>query len=422
MNLQSLKENRASIVAQMSTLLNTAKAEQRDMSGEENENWVKLDGEQEKLANEIAMLEKEERANLLSQEIESKKTVTPFVTRQARAELNKRQASELLRSWALGGKHNYDVLSRASEVGFDLSNNVLEYRALSVGSNSAGGYTVPTSFSDELDKQLAWYFTVSDAVDSFASDDGTNFPYPTVNDTSNASSIVTEASGVGSSTDPTFGQVTFKCFDYYSPIVKISNQLLRDSRQDIPAVLAELFAERMGRALDVACVSINAGSSAPEGLLYGVSAGVNLASGNAITIAKLFDLESSVDRAYRNVPGTGFLMHDATWQAVRQLADTTNRPLINIDLQNSVQPKLLGYPVFISNNMTSIGSPGDNQPLILFGALKKYKIRFCGGSTLSKLVELYAGNGQVGFVLHQAWDARWVTKSGVKTLNSYDAP
>jgi hypothetical protein len=68
-------------------------------------------------------------------------------------------------------------------------------------------------------------------------------------------------------------------------------------------------------------------------------------------------------------------------------------------------------------NSWNAGSPASNIPLILFASLKKYKVRAIGGARLTRLDELYAANGQVGFVLHQAYDARWHTHAGV-TLNS----
>ena len=100
-----------------------------------------------------------------------------------------------------------------------------------------------------------------------------------------------------------------------------------------------------------------------------------------MTIAKLLELEVSVDPAYRNLPGTGFLMHDNTWQSIRQMVDLSGRLMLNSDIQNGVEKRLLGYPVYISNNMTPITTPGDDAPLILFGALKKYRFRKIAGST-----------------------------------------
>lgn len=425
---KELRDDRAALLAQTRQIHDAAAAEKRDLTAEEDEKFANLMGEIDKLPAQIRAAEQKEWLEAQEAELRAGQGRRSQAPRPATAgrELDEHQAGEFLRAWALAGastgRPDADTVHRASQFGFDVNSQVITCRALSKGTTTAGGHTVPQSFSDQLEKILSYFFPIGEAFEMFGTEDGRDYPWPTVTDTANSAGIVAEAGSIGSSTDPTFGQVVFKSWDYFSPIVKVSYQLLRDSARNIPALLAELFGERFGRALDTATISANAGTAAPEGILNGVTRGVALASGNAITFAKLLALESSVDLAYRNLPGTGFIMHDGTWQNIRGLVDSTGRPLLNMDMQNGVQRRLLGYPVFISNNMTSIDSPGDDAPLITFGALKKYKVRRVGGTTVTRLNELYAGNGQVGFCMHEAYDGRWTTKSGVKTLNSFDAP
>jgi HK97 family phage major capsid protein len=426
MNANDLKEMAAKAIYEARNIVDGAKNENRELTGEERNKVDELFANSDKFG--VQASDKERNEKLEQAEAELKHTSgrkAATASFNFKRELDRNQAGEFLRSWALQGTNkyrpNHDAIIRSTEHGFDVGSDTVELRALSKGTTTAGGYTVPQSFSSELEKTLAYYFNVSDAVEVFATDDSRDYPWPIVSDTANSAGIVTEASGIGVATDPAFTQITFKGWDYYSPIVKVSNQLLRDSARDVPSMLAELFAERMGRSYDTAVVSSNAGTSAPEGILHGVSRGAALATGNALTYPKLLELESSVDLAYRNLPGTGFLMHDATWQAMRAMLDGADRPLIGSDIQNGADKRLLGYPVFISNGMTSINSPGDDAPLVLFGCLKKYKFRRIGGSTLTRLSELYAGNGQVGFVLHEAYDGRWINAAAAKTLNSFDA-
>ena len=419
-----LAERQAQLVAEARKIYDAATSESRDATPEENEEFDRLMGEAEEAKTKAETAKRHESLDYAEAEL---RAVSPRRTSATsyRKTMDRHGAAEIVRSWALAGSNGHrptaDQSVRAADYGIDLTSSSMEYRALSVGTNTAGGYLVPQSFSSELDKQLAYYFAVEQAVDVFNTEYGRDYKQPTVNDVSNVSGIVGESGTIGSTSDPDFNQITFKSWDYYSPIVKVSHQALRDSGQDIPSVLAELFAERMGRAYDAAVVSANAGSAAPQGILNGVSAAVNLATGNPMTIAKLLELEVSVDPAYRNLPGTGFLMHDNTWQAIRQMADTTGRLLVSGDLQNGIEKRLLGYPVYISNNMTPITTPGDDAPLILFGALKKYRFRKIAGSTLTRINELFAGTGQVGFCLHEAYDARWVNTTCAKTLNSFDA-
>lgn len=325
---------------------------------------------------------------------------------------------EVLRSWGADGKVNF---AGNDQVRF--LDNKLVYRSLNVGTDASGGFTVGESWNPVLEKLSTYTFDVAKAANVFVTDNDEDYHNPIMDDTGNNGEYKAEEGTISVNQDPTFSEVIHKSWDWYSPICKVSNRLLKNSKFDLAGELFEAFNGRFDRFVENAYVSTNAGSTAPEGMLYGVSAGVNLATGNAITLAKLQALEASVPYDALSLPGCAFLMHYKTWQAITQIVDgVSGRPLVNGDIQNGTEKRLFGYPVYISNKMTSFASPGDNQPLILFGNLKDYKIRNVSGVDLTRITELYAATGQTGFVAHRSYDARWMKKTLVATLNSYDAP
>lgn len=425
---QELREKRSQLISSARVIIDKAEADERELTEEEQTQIDAMFAEADEAEVEADNAERKEKL----EELEARqKQNQPRKTSPSRTVATKKISSderaEAFRTWALAGCRgvviNGEQRVRAAECGYDVSAQSINFRALSKGTDSAGGYSVPEDFTTEYERKLAYYWPVKEAISTFKTTDGRDMPFVQADDSTNNAAIVGEGSSIGSSSDPTFSQVVFKAWKYASPIVKVSQELLQDSSINIQEYLAESFAERFGRGYEAAVVSTNAGSSAPQGLLNGVSAGVNLASGNAITLAKLIDLEVSVDIAYRNLPSAGFIMHDATWAQIRQLADDQNFPIFMGSLQEGVTPRLLGYPVYISNQITSISSPGDDQPLILFGALSKYRWRTCSDRVLTRLDELYAATGQVGFVMLERADGRYIGHSGcVKTLNSYDAP
>ncbi|VTU02427.1 Phage major capsid protein, HK97 family OS=Rhodothermus marinus (strain ATCC 43812 / DSM 4252 / R-10) GN=Rmar_1022 PE=4 SV=1: Phage_capsid [Gemmataceae bacterium] len=424
MNPQDLREQRAKLIANAKVIVDAAEADQRDLTPDENTQIEAIFTQADQLDAQAASAETKSKvlaADAHQRESTGRKTAPGKLASVSVSE-NDRKAA--FRAWAMygTGQVGNDMLGRASLLGLNVASRSLNLRELRALSKSTSNAPVPADFTSEYEKKLAYFFPIGGAVTSFTTADGRDLPFTVVDDTGNSAAIVSEAGSIGSSSDPSFTKVTFKAWKYASPIVKVSVELLQDSVIDLESYLAEAFGERFGRAYEAAVVSTNAGSAAPEGMLYGVSAGVNLASGNALTLAKLIDLETSVDIAYRNLPGAGFVMHDATWAAIRQLADDQNFPIFMGNLQEGTTPRLLGYPVYISNQMTSIASPGDNAPLILFGALSKYRWRTCSDRVLTRLDELYAATGEVGFVMLERADGRYLNKSGVKTLNSYDAP
>lgn len=424
MTSTELREQRAKLIANAKVIVDAAEADQRDLTEEENTQIEAMFGQAD--AAEAQATSEETKSKVIAAEARLKESAGRRTAPNKLSSVNvtDRDRKAAFRAWAMygTGSVNNDMLGRASLLGLNVASRSLNLKELRALATSTSNAPVPADFTSEYETKLKYYFPVGGAITSFNTADGRDLPFTVVDDTGNNAAIVSEASSIAVNVDPSFTKVTFKSWKWASPIVKISTELLQDSVIDLESYLAEAFGERFGRAYEAAVVSTNAGSAAPEGLLNGVSVGVNLATGNALTLAKLIDLETSVDIAYRTLPGTGFLMHDATWAKVRQIADDQNFPIFMGNPQEGTTPRLLGYPVFISNQMTSYASPGDNQPLILFGAMNKYRWRQVSDRSLVRLDELYAATGEVGFVMLERADGRYLNKSGVKTLNSFDTP
>ena len=422
-NPVELREQRAKLIANAKIIVESAEADQRDLTEEENAQIEAMFSQADTLEAEAVSEETKSKVKAADARLKESAGRRTQPNKLSSVHVSERDRKEAFRAWAMygTGKVNGDMLGRASLLGVNVASRSLslsEYRALSKSTSNA---PVPSDFTSEYEKKLKFYFPVANAISTFSTADGRDLPFTVADDTSNTASIVAEAGSIATNVDPSFSTITFKAWKYASPIVKVSLELLQDSVIDLESFLAEAFAERFGRGYEAAVVSTNAGSAAPEGLLNGVTASVNLASGNALTLDKLLDLETSVDIAYRTQPNAGWLMHDATWAAVRKLADSTGFPIFIGDLQEGTTPRLLGYPVYVSNRMTSIASPGDNQPLILFGDLSKYRWRQVSERTMTRLDELYAATGEVGFVMLERADGRYLNKDAVKTLNSFDA-
>jgi HK97 family phage major capsid protein len=425
-----LRNQRAELLAE-ARKITSKETESCPLSAEDKERVEGYIGQIDALAVQLERAERSERLDKYEHEmrqVEPRK-VQPATT-SARGQVTDGQRKEAFRNWCLrgtvqGANIGPDAHYRAADCGVNLNSPELELRAMSKGTNSAGGFGVPTDFTAEYEKYLAYYFPLGNALSSFTTSDGRDLPYTRFSDTGNAAAIVAEAGSIGYATDPTLSQVTFKAWKYVTSL-KVSTELLQDSVVDLEQYFGEAFAERFARGYEAAVISSNAGSAAPEGLLTGLSVGTTLATGNPITLAKLISMETSVDIAYRSLPGAGWIMADGTWAAIRQLADTAGMPILQTDIQSGVAPRLLGYPVHISNTLTSHASPGDNAVLAVFGALSKYRQRFCSNRTLIRQNELFAANGQVGFVMAERYDGRHIGPVGasgsMKTLNSFDSP
>lgn len=284
--------------------------------------------------------------------------------------------------------------------GFDPS-TMAEFRAQSEGTNTAGGYLVPTGFRAKLIERMKQFGGIAEVAETISTSEGNLIQYPTVDDTANVGEIVAEGGTFAAGADLVFGQRTLSAYKYMAggagnlPL-KVSWELLQDSAFDVSSFVARKLGERIARVQAVHWAT-GTGSGQPQGLVTPITT-----SGTIGTIA-YSDLVATVlalDPAYRS--NARWVMNDATFGTLMGLVDTTGRPLIN-DQNASISGEigsanLLGYPVTIDQAMPSKAT---GAKYIAFGDIREaYVIRRVKDVTLVTLNELYAANGQTGFM---AW-------------------
>lgn len=296
-----------------------------------------------------------------------------------------------------------DVLRR----GFDTTG---ETRALAAGTDSAGGYTVPTEFSSTIIRTLKAFGGLASLARPLNTADGRDLVFPTGDDTSNVGAIVGE-NVASTEQDTAFGSVTVGAFKYSSKIVRVPYELLEDSSADIEGYLAEIFAERIGRVVASHAVSGN-GSTQPQGI---TTASTGLATGvtAAISYDSLVDLEHSLDPAYRNERAQ-YVLSDSALKATRKLKDTTGRPIWVPSPVVGAPNTLNGRPYLVDNSMpdTTAGNKaiayGDFQTALVWRRVTTQHVL--------RLVERYAEFGQVAFLNLQRHDVKILQPAAAKVL------
>ena len=104
-----------------------------------------------------------------------------------------------------------------------------------------------------------------------------------------------------------------------------------------------------------------------------------------------------VDRAYRQSPGAGFLLHDLVMSYLRKLKDGMGRYLVSMGSVNTGEPdRILGFPSCTS--MENDSTVAAAKKTLLFGDLTKFKIREVGNIRLKRLVERFAEFDQEAFI------------------------
>ena len=281
-----------------------------------------------------------------------------------------------------------------------------EFRAQSEGTNSAGGYLAPQGFRQKLVARMKAFGGIANEAEIVETSSGNLLPYPTVDDTGNVGEIVAEGGTFAAGADIVFGTRTLSAYKYMAggagnvPL-KVSWELLQDSAFDVSSFLAARLGERIARVQAVHFAT-GTGSGQPQGIVTPITT-----SGTIGTLG-LADLVATIlflDPAYR--PTAKWLMNDATYGTIMGLNDSTGRPLltgVNDGITGQLDsPRLLGYPVVIDQAMPSKAT---GAKFLAFGDLREtYVIRRVKDVTLVTLNELYAPNGQTGFMAWARADA-----------------
>lgn len=275
-----------------------------------------------------------------------------------------------------------------------------EARAQTVGTPSAGGYTVPTELSNQIIMSMkAWGPMYDEDICTVITTSGGNpIDIPTVDDTSVPVGQHTEAGAVtdDGGSDATFGKKTLNAFAYDTEWVKFSWELAQDSIFNFETLLGDLLGQRLGRRAN-AELTVGDGDGDPNGIVTASSLGKTTAASTALTYEEVIDLVHSVDPAYRSSPKARFMFNDKTLSVLRKLKDGEGRYIwTQGDVQNGVPGTILGYRYSINQAMDDVAA---GKKSMIFGDFSKYFVRKVGGIVMFVARERFAPDiGLLGLI------------------------
>ncbi len=277
-----------------------------------------------------------------------------------------------------------------------------ERRALSVGTATKGGETVPQSFYDVIQEQLA---TISPLLDpnvvtvlNTASGEDIKVPVQTAR---MAGTAVAEAATYAES-DPTFTNITLRAHKI-GTLTVCSEELLADTGVDLVGFLGR----QMGLALGTAVgnlLSQGTGTVQPNGIVFALGTAPAVTGGTGVSGAftgdNLISLMHAVDSVYSAQPGAGWMMSRATLGSVRALKGSEGY-LFQPFSDAGAPGRLLGFPVYENPFVPAIGTAATSAALVgksvLFGDLRAYHSRVVGGVEVIRSDEAYFTSDQIAF-------------------------
>lgn len=281
------------------------------------------------------------------------------------------------------------------------------HNVLSESVDADGGYLVP----EEFEKQIVRGIDETNIIRSIAKVITTAHDRKIPVAVGHSVATWTEENAAFAESNPTFGQKQIDAFKL-TDLIRVSTELLQDSAFNVEDYIIREFSYAFGVAEEQA-FCIGTGTNQPTGIFTenGGEVGFTTSSATVITIDDVISLIYSLKAPYRK--NAVFLMNDATVGLIRKLKDGNGAYLWQPSVQAGQPDKILGFDVYTTPFAPAIA--GGALP-IAFGDFQNYWIGDRGGKTVQRLNELYATNGQVGYVATERVDGKVILPEAIKLL------
>lgn len=389
-----LKEKRAKAWETAKAFLDSKRTETGLLSAEDAAAYDRMEADVVSLGKEIDRLE---RQALLDAEL-ARATANPITNRpNGRIDGDEKtgRASDAYRQAFWNSMRN--------RMSYEVQN------ALSIGTDSEGGYLVPDEYEKKLVESLedeVFFRTLATVIRTSSGDR----KIPIV--TSKGEAAWIDEGGQFPESDDSFGQTSIGAYKL-ATMIKVSDELLNDSVFSIEQYISKEFGRRIGTKEEEAFF-IGDGSGKPTGLFHstgGAETGVTVANTN-ITFDDVMDLYYSLRAPYRNK--AVWLLNDSTVKAIRKLKDGNGNYIWQPSVKEGEPDRILNRPYRTSIYVPEIAA---GNRVMAFGDYSHYWIADRQGRSFKRLNELYATTGQVGFLASERVDGKLILSEAVKTLD-----
>lgn len=391
--LLELKEKRNTAWEQAKNFLNTVRSEEGLVSEEDAKRYDEMEAKIKLYNKEIARLERQEKLDLeLSQPTTQALTSQPTLGVENSKEEKEGIASTIYNEtfWTNIRKRNY----------YDVAN------VLRVGEDTEGGHLVPDEYEKKLVEGLREENFFRNLATVIKTSSGER-KIPVVTGHGTASWM--DENGLYPETDETFGQVTLDSYKIGTAI-RVSEELINDSVFDLENYMTAEFARRIGTEEEKSFL-IGDGSKKPTGIFTQADVTGPTTATKDITFDDMIELYHSLPAPYRK--NAVWILHDSTVKVIRKLKDGNGNYIWQPSTQAGQPDLILNRPYYTS---TFAPLPEAGNKAIAFGDFSYYWIADRQGRTFKRLNELYAANGQIGFLASQRVDGKLVLPEAVKVL------
>lgn len=368
--LKKMRENREEKVKALENVLNAAKTENRAMTAEEQ---ASFDAIEKEIADIDKTIEAEERA---AKAKNTKETGDNGAEQETQEELEERAFVKYVLGAAAG------LEERAGELNLTMANN---------------GAIVPTSIANKIIKKVkdispilsratVYYMTGELKVPVYGASSGHDVKVAYSDD-------FTELTADAGK----FTSVDLKGY-LVGALTLIGRKLKTNAMFNVTDFIVNYMAEEIAAFLEGEL--LNGTTSKMEGALSTTNE-KTAAAAAAITADELIDLQAKVKQAFQS--DACWIMHPETFTAVKKLKDGQNRYLLQDDFTGEFPYRLLGKPVFVSDNMPKIAT---GKKTVLYGDMSGLSVKIAEQLEIEVLREKYATQHAIGVVAWMEVDSK----------------
>lgn len=245
-----------------------------------------------------------------------------------------------------------------------LTGNSVEKRTLNIGTDTAGGYTVPTQTASRIiDYMEDIGGVVRAGAEVMVTGSGETINIPT-----NAGHVAvtgTLETGEGAAiaaTEDSLGQVTAKSYKYTGG-TDITHELIQDTIADLDGFVSRMLGRVIGKKTETR-FTLGTGSSMPKGVCHSPPAAQTVTGATSHQIAKseLYDMRFKLDAGYLSSNRLRWMMPPATYAHILQIEVGTvesgqsrdQRPLFAPSYIVGEPDQILGSPVSYNGFMQAL--------------------------------------------------------------------
>jgi len=393
-DLKKMRDERGKLVKDARAIQDKADTEERKLTAEESEQFDKLMERQQELADQIQREVDLKEAERAAAEVEAK------ATKGEQRDTTKPETPEEQRDKAVMTQFRSYLLT--GQVPMEAQ----ELRAMQADVDVSGGYLVPPEqFVRQLIQAKDNLVFIRQHATVIPVTDGESLGVPSL-DTDPADAAWTAE--IGSVSEDSSMAVGKRSLDPHqlTKLVKVSIKLLRKSAFPAEQLVRDRLAYKFGVSEEKGFLTGN-GAGQPLGVFtasaHGISTSRDVSTGNTTTEIRsdgLIEAVYSVKAGY--LPNARWIFHRDAVKQIRKLKDGDGQYIWAPGLKEGQPDTILNYPFHMSEYAPNTFTTG--LYVGLFGDFSYYWIADSLAMEIQRLVELYAGNSQVGFIGRQEVD------------------